>query len=194
MDYFFAKEIFLNEAFSKIRPVESILDIGTGIVPHDYVASDVYICTEPYAEYVQILQKKVSELKDRKYIVLHAGWNEVLNIFPPKSVDTVYVIDVIEHLEKDEGMALLKRTIPLARKQVVVFTPYGFVPQHLNPDGTDAWGLHGADWQEHRSGWYPSDFGPGWEFIACKNYHDTDNLGRPIDNPSGAFWAIKNIE
>jgi hypothetical protein len=76
-------------------------------------------------------------------------------------------VDIIEHLEKDEGMKLLKCTENIARSQVVIFTPYGILPQS-HPDGKDAWGLNGCDWQQHKSGWLPEDFDSSYEILPVK--------------------------
>lgn len=78
------------------------------------------------------------------------GWKDVVKIFPCTSVDTVLLVDVIEHLEKEEALDLLSKTFSIASQQVVVFTPLGFFEQD-NTDGIDAWGLHGGEWQTHRS-------------------------------------------
>ena len=95
---------------------------------------------------------------------------------------------MIEHLEKSEGKELLARTEDIAREQVVIFTPLGFMPQH-HENSKDAWGLNGADWQEHKSGWFPEDFqGEFWQVFASKSYHF-----RPQQKPFGAMWAIKSF-
>lgn len=182
----------MTAARRAMLPVDVVLDIGCGIVPQDYVSPRTHICCEPYGEYVEHLQKKIAEMDkpDRTYIVLNMGWGDAVNYFPPKSVDTVFLVDVIEHLEKEEGRALLAKTENIARRQVMVFTPLGFMPQH-HDDGKDAWGLSGADWQEHKSGWLPEDFGEGWQVIVAKKFHLADSLGRPLENPFGALWAIR---
>jgi len=58
---------------------------------------------------------------------------------------------VIEHLDKTEAEILLKQTEKIARVQIAIFTPLGFMPQH-HDNGKDAWGMNDATWQEHRSG------------------------------------------
>lgn len=171
-------------------PASVLLDIGCGIVPQEYVSAHVQICCEPYSEYVERLQKVVSDKRGRNYVVLNMGWGDAINFFPENSVDTVILVDVIEHLDKDEGMRLLEQTVKLARKQVIIFTPYGFMPQHHH-DGKDAWGLSGGSWQEHKSGWVPADFkGDGWRFYVAKEFHDVDSLGQRTEEVYGAFWAI----
>jgi len=107
-------------------------------------------------------------------------------------VDTVFLIDVIEHLDKADALKLLKTTEVIARKQLVVFTPIGFMPQR-NPDGKDAWGLDGGMWQEHESAWSPADFSDSWDIYASKVFHTADHTGKPFDEPFGAFVAIKCI-
>jgi len=170
-----------------------LLDIGCGIAPQNYIHPQVHICCEPYKEYVARLQNDISnmDVKDRQYVVLNMGWHEVVRYFPEKSVDTIILADVIEHLEKEEGRELLRATEKIARQQVILFTPYGFMPQHLD-SSTDGWGLSGGAWQEHKSGWMPEDFeGDGWQFIAAREYHTEDSLGQRLEKPYGAFWAVK---
>ncbi len=187
-----AKHELFPAALRELRPAEVLLDIGCGIMPQKYIRPLVHICCEPFAQYVQVLQEKVRNEADRRYVVLNASWAEVVRIFPERSVDSVFLIDVIEHLEKEEALALVRATESLCRGQLVVFTPLGFMPQH-HPDGKDAWGLDGGRWQEHKSGWQPEDFGASWRTFAARSYHEADNLGRRFDTPYGAMWAIKDM-
>lgn len=189
----FEKSDLDKEAINNILPCNIAVDIGTGIRPHDFVDSAVCICCEPYAEYVEILKNEIDEKTDKIYVVKQQTWAEALDCLADKSIDTIFLIDVIEHLPKDEGMMLLRRTEGIARKQIVLFTPLGFVAQHTLEGGKDAWGLSGAEWQEHKSGWFPEDFDESWNIFACKNYHDYSNIGEKLDEPFGAFWAIKSF-
>jgi SAM-dependent methyltransferase len=67
---------------------------------------------------------------------------------PDKSVDACACLDVIEHLTKANGIALLDRLERIARKRVIVATPNGFVPQPPTADNP---------FQEHVSGWDASE-------------------------------------
>ncbi|HWP41979.1 MAG TPA: class I SAM-dependent methyltransferase, partial [Blastocatellia bacterium] len=106
---------------------------------------------------------------------------------------TVFLLDVIEHLEKEESLKLLRATEQIARQQVIIFTPLGFLPQE-HPDGKDHWGMEGGSWQTHKSGWLPEDFDDSWDIYAARAYHTHDNLGSEFEKPYGAMWAIKNIK
>ena len=187
------KEDLMREARLRFEEPDVMLDIGCGIMPQGDLVPLVHICVEPYEEYVDVLRAKTREASDRSYVILQATWAEALKVLPAKSVDTVILADVIEHLEKAEAGELLRQTEAIARRQILIFTPLGFMPQ-CHPDGVDAWGLGGAQWQEHRSGWTPEDFGAGWEFIGSKEYYFEDNLGRPLIKPYGAFWAIRTFD
>lgn len=65
-------------------------------------------------------------------------------IFPAKSFDCVVALDLIEHLEKDQGLQLIAAMEKIARKKVIIFTPTGFQEQRA---------YDGNEYQIHRSGW-----------------------------------------
>ncbi len=64
--------------------------------------------------------------------------------FPSKSFDCVVALDLIEHLQKADGLELIAMMEGIARKKVIVFTPNGFLPQPP---------YDGNKFQEHLSGW-----------------------------------------
>ena len=69
--------------------------------------------------------------------------------FKPKSFDIVLCTALIEHLEKKDGFRLLGHLENIARRQVIVATPMGYLRQaeyDSNP------------YQVHRSGWLPDEF------------------------------------
>jgi hypothetical protein len=187
------KEALIPTVVSRLEPVNLVLDIGCGIMPQKYIRPLVHICCEPFGQYVEHLQKKIKNEYDRSYVVIKATWREAVKIFPPRSVDSVFLVDIIEHLEKEEALGLLRETEALVRRQIAVFTPLGFFPQH-HPDGKDAWGMGGGAWQEHRSGWKPEEFDDSWDVYASKVFHTIDNMGNELRPPYGALWAIKTLD
>jgi len=165
------KEEVFEKAKELILETDVVLEIGPGIRPQYYFKPKVHICIEPHIPYIEKVQKKRDDL-----IFLQANWRAIY-LFHDRVVDSVLAFDVIEHLEKEDGHALLEEAVRVARKQIVIFTPLGFVEQT-----EDAWNMKGEYWQKHRSGWTPEDF-EGWDLACCKDYH----------GKCGAFWAVKNL-
>ena len=66
-----------------------------------------------------------------------------------KSCDIVLALEVCEHLDKDEGFALVQDLERIAREMVIVSTPVGRYDQGPR-NGNPFWA--------HRSRWEPSDF------------------------------------
>lgn len=65
-----------------------------------------------------------------------------------KSVETCLLLDLIEHLEKKEGLKLLVRVESIAKRQIIITTPNGFSSEFVRDN---------PFWL-HRSGWYPQEF------------------------------------
>ncbi|HEY4481624.1 MAG TPA: hypothetical protein VI489_02105 [Candidatus Brocadiaceae bacterium] len=114
---------------------------------------------------------------------------------PDKSIDTVFALDMIEHMEKEDGIKFIKEAERVTKNQIAIFTPLGLYPQSYGSENeVDRWGMNGGYWQSHRSGWLPADFDEQWEIIACKDFHLMDQHDCLLEEPFGAFWAIKTIE
>jgi SAM-dependent methyltransferase len=64
------------------------------------------------------------------------------------SFDLVVALDVIEHFDKPDALAVLEELERVARRWVVVATPCGYLPQPPTID---------EPWQEHRCGFEPSE-------------------------------------
>lgn len=167
-----------------------LLDIGPGIRPFDMLQAKLHICAEPYKEYIDHYQAKVAKGEAAAKLYINMDWRQVTETFPAQSVDTVVLMDVIEHLNKEEGVELLRKTEKIARKSIIIFTPLGFMPQ-CHPDGVDAWGLGGASFQEHKSGWLPQDFGDEYVTVTAEKFHFADHANVPFEKPYGAFFAIR---
>jgi hypothetical protein len=160
-------------AVSLIKPVPYIIDVGPGIQPQGFFKPLVHLCIEPHEEYA-------AWLIDHHFPVIGADLLRVCHLFPPGSVDTIFFMDVIEHMPRPDGEICIDWAIKAARKQVVVFAPLSFHEQSYAPGAKDAWGMDGTYWQTHRSAWDPNDFPL---FTSCV---DTDFHGPG----KGAFYAI----
>jgi hypothetical protein len=186
-------EDLLHEAAKHIHGVPVVLDIGCGIRPQSFFRPDVHLCLDPHQEYLDHIQAN-SQPAARNLVTIKGGWDVAPILFPKGSVDSIFLLDVIEHVEKETAMSLLKAVEGLCREQIVIFTPLGFLPQDEEEDGLDGWGLHGGHWQAHRSGWTPEDFDERWTILVCEDFHRFDGRGKVFEKPYGAFFAILNLK
>jgi cyclopropane fatty-acyl-phospholipid synthase-like methyltransferase len=141
------KKDFNKEGKCRVHDMDVLLDIGCGIMPQkENYHPKVHICAEPFTQYVEVLQKKIAKdyMQDRKWIILQNDFNQVLDTIPDNSVDTIMMIDVIEHIEKEEVKKYLTKMLKKVRQQCVILTPLGFMPQE-HETSVDAWGLNGND-------------------------------------------------
>ncbi len=124
-----------------------VADIGAGIRPMQWYQPKRHICVEPYPPYRE-------KLEQCGYETVGATAIEFLGTCKP--IEAIYMLDVIEHMHKDDGWRAIGLALEKATVQVVLFTPKGFLKQD-----EDGWGMGGDHWQKHRSGWLPGEF-EGW--------------------------------
>lgn len=175
-----------------VRETEVVLDIGCGIIPINYFRPKLHVMVEPWKEYSDILSYRYHG--DKSVVILRTGGLEALQMLADNSVDSIFLIDVIEHLEKADGQQIIIECERVAREQVVIFTPFGFMPQHVAHGQKDGWGLGGASMQEHRSGWTPEDFSDAWTFYVCEKFHMHDFKNESLEQAYGAFYAVLNFD
>ena len=124
--------------------VDTVYDIGAGMRPIQWYQPKRHLCIEPCAQYVQKLQAAGFET------VLQTGLEFLQDA---DAAESIYMLDVIEHMEKDDAAEVVRLAREKATKQIIIFTPFGFMEQV-----DDGWGLGEDDWQTHRSGWLPDEF------------------------------------
>lgn len=183
----------VETALRRVAATDVVLDVGPGIQPQTYFRPRVHLCVEAHAPYVARVR---AERNDPTLVYLTGTWQEVLPHLPDDSVDTAFALDLIEHLEKEDGLALVREMQRVARVQVVIFTPLGLYPQSYEEGELDAWGMDGGHWQTHRSGWTPEDLrglGDHWEAVVSRDFHQWDQHGNRMSQPFGAFWAIQTL-
>lgn len=139
-----------------IIEVDRVLDIGVGLRPMGWYKPKLHVCVEPHGPYADMLTAA-------GYNVWRLDAHAAAARLTPGEFEAVYMFDVIEHMPRPVGEIVLDLLDRLKLKQIVVATPHGFLKQH-----GDAWDMGGDYWQEHRSGWWPSDF-PGWRISNYKN-------------------------
>ncbi|CAO4192090.1 methyltransferase domain-containing protein [Methylorubrum extorquens] len=178
-----------RRAAELILQVSSVMDIGCGIRPQQFVSPETLICVEPFKDYVDILK---DNLKNCNVVIVPADAHAALSAMPSRSVDSIFLLDVIEHMTEQAGLAVISECERVARKQIILYTPLGFMPQEVHALERDAWKLNGGKFQEHLSGWTPDDFS-GYHILCCDDLHKFDFRGRPIDPAFGGFYAIKTF-
>jgi len=145
----------------------SVLDIGCGIGSTlrgfccpIRIGIDVH---RPYLERAK---------EDGQYVLLNLPAERLSEVLLAKSVDSVTLIDVIEHFEKKVGYEVLRQAEKIANRKVIIFTPRGYFKQKE----FDHYGLGGEKYQRHRSGWEIEDFEQlGYNITLFKGFHDAEN-------------------
>jgi SAM-dependent methyltransferase len=107
---------------------------------------------------------------------------EIGSKVPEKSFDCVVAADLIEHLEKGDGLQLLEMMENIARERVVVFTPNGYVPQGE---------YNGNAWQVHRSGWTPEEMRErGYRIVGINGHKSLRGAYALVQHKPEFLWEI----
>ena len=176
---------FMNYANSLIKPSEKVLEIGPGIRPYIFsFTPKIRVYIEPSPEYAKYLHSMTN--LEPGSLVICEGALEFLARCQNNSFDLIILVDVIEHLEREDGLKLIEELERVTRKKYVVFTPLGFMPQDYNGAEADPWGMSATELQTHKSGWHPQDFKNSKHVVICQQFHfDQEN-----NKYYGAFWTI----
>jgi len=142
-------------------PVESVLDVGTGLKGP--------VAEKYWVEYKRIKRGYVCDIWRIKenlnpiWVKLRMNALDLLDVLGPKSVDVVQAFGFLEHLEKRDGYRFLDIAERLARRLVIVS---GAIYIH-SPDGRDPFykvKIDGNPYHAYRSLWTHEEFHRlGWE-------------------------------
>lgn len=149
-----------NELLTK-----TIVDLGCGTAKASLrIPCKKLIAVDVFEPYLEIIRKKGRKnVETRRMNILEFAKNMKLN---KEIVDIVLLGDVIEHLEKEQGVTLLKDLKEITER-IIVFTPVG--PVELDKD---PWGFENDEFHTHRSAWYPEELVElGFRVNVLKNYH-----------------------
>lgn len=93
-----------------------------------------------------------------------------LNNFADNSIDAIFAIDAIEHLEKEDGLYMLSEIDRVAKMLSVIFTPVDFLDVRIYQSELINPSLDGLDL--HLSGWIQSDLEDfGYTVTTFKDLH-----------------------
>lgn len=172
----------------ELKDCNSVLDLGCG------PDSPIKYCNMQYSVGVDIFKPYLKESKKKK---IHSKYilRDLTKLdFQTKSFDAIILIDVLEHLKKDQGRKLLEKAEKWARKKVIVSTPNGYLPQKS---------IDRNLLQTHRSGWgiegmknlgYKAYGMAGWKFLRgeniSKNINQKGKIFATIRLRPKEFWLI----
>lgn len=181
-------KIFKKENLYPEKRIRTILDLACGIsLKSQYIDADVRIGVDIYKPYLENIELEV----DVPYVTLLYDVRKIDDIFLPKTMDLVLLLDIVEHLEKSDSMELIKKCEEIAKVAVIIETPSGYIPQDI-----DILGYGGHEYQTHRCSWNNEDFKQmGYSTIlrdytmSDKKRHSTIETGRNIQ----LIDAIKEV-
>ncbi|MEZ5014649.1 MAG: class I SAM-dependent methyltransferase [Chitinophagales bacterium] len=130
----------------RTRDCTSILDVGCGANSPLKTFNKGKYCVGIDAFAPSIEKSKAAHIH-KEYI--QADVLSVDTVVKPGAFDAVLALDLIEHLTKEDGYALLDKLDTVAGKKIFIYTPNGFLPQGDRENNP---------WQVHHSGWSPADF------------------------------------
>lgn len=138
-----------------VLPLESLVDLGSGIAPQTCLLASRHVCVDAHQPYLD----RLAATKKNLELVNH-DLNTSLP-FRDGEFQIAWLGDVVEHLEKRDGSRLFEEAKRVANYGVVIRSPCGYEPQEK-----DAWGMGGDHWQKHRSAWTPDEFDPSHVWIV----------------------------
>lgn len=140
-----------------------MLDLGCG------PASPIQYCSVSYSLGVDIY-KPFIEISQRKGIHQDYLVSDVASVnFADKSFDAVVLIEVLEHLTKEDGALLLEKIEKWARKKIIITTPNGYLPQSALSE--NPYEVHSCGWSvdEFKKRAYKAYGISGWKFLRTEN-------------------------
>ncbi len=127
----------------ELKNLDMVLELGCGKdSPMKKVSGVKKVGVDIYLPY--ILESKKKQIHD--FYIL----GDIRNIeFKRKTFDAVVLLDVIEHLDKQDGIDLIKKVEEFVKKKIIIFTPNGYLEQDEYDENP---------YQVHLSGWTVEDF------------------------------------
>lgn len=126
-----------------IQDCDTVIDLGCG---YDSKLGKIKkrkkfsLGVDIFEKYIEISKKK--KIHD-KYLLLN-----ILDIdkkISQKSFDCVMLLEVIEHLEKIDGIKLIKKMERIARKKIIISTPNGYI--HQSKYDYNIYQIHKSGWE-----------------------------------------------
>jgi len=158
LENLFFQVLFLSVIKKNLKSCNTILELGAGM--RSYIRQ---ISGEKTITAFNIHEPTLKSASEKGVYkdYIQGDVRKINTFFNPGSYDAVVAFDLIEHLEKKEGIHLIENMVLIARRKVIIYTPNGFLYQAPTNDN-----LH----QEHLSGW---------------SYEEMKNLGFIVHGVNG---------
>jgi len=168
----------------ELRDIQSVINIGSGVA---FPPLGRKLWEEIFKAKTKVAfdldRGKLKSWIDTDWLPIQGDALELANIFIDKTFDLVIATDLIEHLNKGEGLAFLNNAEIIAKKAIIIFTPNGF----LDTEKYQANDVH-SELDVHKSGWTEEDFNElGYKTELVKDLH---NFG---DVKFDGIWAWKEL-
>lgn len=146
---------------------ESMIDLCCGFCPQ---TRQLRFTDEMY---VDVVQRDLAERGNRFMI---ADVFDFIKILFPVRKGTSFLLDALEHFQKEKSLTILKWMEQNTHRQVI-FTPLGDYVIETTPTNNP---------DSHKSGWQPEELNKiGYATIVFPNFHQTLNVG--------AFFSFKHV-
>ncbi len=169
---------FVAELEKAVNGCETLLDLGCGFSSPIKSFSKKLFCAGVDIHVPSVENSKVEKIHDEYHTM------DVLDIeknFKTGSFDCVLASEIIEHLEKEDGIRLMEMMEKIAGKRVIIFTPNGFLKQDEYDDNP---------WQIHKSGWNVKEMrDKGYEVIGINGWKPL-RTERSVTIRPKDFWAV----
>jgi len=172
----------------ELKDCDSVLDLGCG------QDSPIKYCNVSHSIGVEGFKPYFEETKRKKIHTKYLLGDITKVNFEPKSFDAVIMIDVLEHLEKEQGRKLLKKVEKWAKKKIIVSTPNGYLPQKSLDKNLLQNHLSGWNVEEMKSFKYKAYGMAGWKFLRRENISEKvsqeGDIFATIRFRPKSFWLI----
>lgn len=164
-----------------------ILDVACGLsLKSKFISTGARVGLDLHRPYLEAVESCAP------WIPICADATELYKLFLPNTFDLVLLLDIVEHVEKDQALDMIRQAEEIAKVAVVIETPNGFLPQDLDILGFDQHHL-----QTHRCGFEVHDlealgyqvFVRDYELAPIKR-HTTE----PIATKCQLLNAIKRVD
>jgi SAM-dependent methyltransferase len=160
---------------------DSVLDVGCG------TSLTMRQLGVPVSAGIEAYQPSFDDAKRRHTHdrLIHGDIRNLTTYFQQRQFDACVALDVIEHLDKRDGLKLIREMEGIARRKVVFFTPSGFLPQrHCAAD----------DLQEHLSGWEPDEMRRfGYHVIGLLGPKGLRGESHVLKRRPAIFWGLASL-